>query len=79
MKQLIILLMVCFVGVGCNTKNLRETNVIMNEHKLDDCNCQFDLSGNSSPNDFFSRTKGAIYFIDSCRKYDVGDTVNLFK
>jgi len=79
MKKLLITILVCLAFVGCGTKDLRKINVVLKEHKLDKCNCQFDLDGDSSPNDWISRTKNAIYFIDSCSKYDVGDTIIFLK
>lgn len=65
MKTLPFLLLLAFCS-GCrfNGYDLRSKFVIMNETRIDSsCMC------------YFNNFNGTIYFKDSCKAYDVGDTV----
>lgn len=73
--KLSLFIIIALFGVGCEQINIAKFNVIRNEHPVGNCLCQFDIVGNSSPNDFGGRTAENLYFVDSCKNRDVGDTI----
>lgn len=51
--------------MGCGVKKIGDDFLIVKENRINSCKCEFTFE------------QEYLYFIDTCSKYDVGDTLHL--